>query len=288
MQPFLIARALLLLVSVAILLLELRLGVHRGIYRERVLRVTILTFVVGMLIASPIAGFFSNAVTGWALRDWHDRFAAVPVPLATAAIVLVSDFCFYWAHRWAHRNAASNRSQWLWKMHRTHHAGKYMNITLTTRINLGWYFVVPVTWVYAAAAYMGQAVAVGWALTVLLGWNLLTHTHFRWDDALRRSPRWGRWLRAFEHVVVTPGLHHTHHGWGNADGKTYRNFAVFCAFYDWAFGTLHIPDGRPRHYGLPGPYPHWAEEVFYPFYQVRPKKGPAMPAQAQAGTAAEN
>jgi sterol desaturase/sphingolipid hydroxylase (fatty acid hydroxylase superfamily) len=275
MEPFLIARLLLLGASLVILLIELRLGQHRGIYKERVLRVMVLTFLVGVVVASPLAGLFSRAVVAWVLQDWHNRFASVPVPLATAVIVVVADFCFYWAHRLAHRGANSRGSQWLWKMHRTHHAGKYMNITLTARINIGWYFVVPVVWVYAAAAYLGQAQAVGWALTVVLGWNLLTHTHFRWDDPLRRSPTLRPWLNALEHVIVTPGLHHTHHGWGNADGKTYRNFAVLCAFYDWVFGTLHIPNDRPRNYGLPGPYPHWAEEVFYPFYRAKPAPAPA-------------
>jgi hypothetical protein len=34
------------------------------------------------------------------------------------------------------------------------------------------------------------------------------------------------------------------------------------------FGTLHIPTGRPWRYGLPGPQPHWAEELFYPLVRM--------------------
>lgn len=30
------------------------------------------------------------------------------------------------------------------------------------------------------------------------------------------------------------------------------------------FGTLHIPEGRPSRYGVPGEDPHWTEEAFYP------------------------
>ena len=35
------------------------------------------------------------------------------------------------------------------------------------------------------------------------------------------------------------------------------------------FGTLHIPEGRPWRYGLPGPNAHWAEEILYPLIRVR-------------------
>ena len=44
----------------------------------------------------------------------------------------------------------------------------------------------------------------------------------------------------------------------------YRNYALTFAFLDWAFGTLHIPEGRPSRYGVPGEEPHWTEEAFYP------------------------
>ena len=85
----------------------------------------------------------------------------------------------------------------------------------------------------------------------------------------------GTVFRALEHVLISPGMHHTHHGYGR-DGATYRNYAVTFAFYDWMFGTLHIPEGRPGRYGLPGAQPHWAEEVFYPlFRRAAPTKGNA-------------
>lgn len=104
-------------------------------------------------------------------------------------------------------------------------------------------------------------------ILTIYGWNLVTHSHFRWDDAIRRHPRFGRAFRAGEHVLISPGMHHTHHGFGK-DGASYRNYAVTFAFFDWMFGTLHIPTGRPWRYGLPGPQPHWAEELFYPLVQM--------------------
>ena len=58
-------------------------------------------------------------------------------------------------------------------------------------------------------------------------------------------------------------------GKGSVDGGNYRNFGIFLSIYDWLFGTLHIPQGRPSRYGIPDPTPHWAEEVFYPLYRGR-------------------
>jgi sterol desaturase/sphingolipid hydroxylase (fatty acid hydroxylase superfamily) len=68
---------------------------------------------------------------------------------------------------------------------------------------------------------------------------------------------------AVEHVIVSSGIHHTHHGFGK-DCASYRNFGVMLSVWDWMFGTLHIPDGRPYRYGLPGHDAHWFEELAYP------------------------
>jgi len=85
--------------------------------------------------------------------------------------------------------------------------------------------------------------------------------------AVRAHPVAGPVFRLFEHIIVSPSVRHTHHGYGR-DGATYRNFRVTFAFLDYLFGTLHIPDGRPAHYGLPGSEPHWSEEVFHPLINL--------------------
>jgi sterol desaturase/sphingolipid hydroxylase (fatty acid hydroxylase superfamily) len=129
--------------------------------------------------------------------------------------------------------------------------------------------VVPTPWVLGVATCLGLGQAAALTLLVVFGWNLLTHSHFRWDDALRRHPLTRRAMAVFENVIVTPGIHHTHHGYGR-DGKSFRNYAVMFSFIDRLFGTLHVPEGRPAHYGLPGPNAHWAEETFFPLYRSRP------------------
>lgn len=86
-------------------------------------------------------------------------------------------------------------------------------------------------------------------------------------DAVRRHRLFGPMFRAAEHVIVSPGIHHTHHGFGK-DGASYRNFGVMLSVWDWLFGTLHIPEGRPYRYGIPGHNAHWLEELAYPLIRM--------------------
>ncbi|MGE0741777.1 MAG: sterol desaturase family protein, partial [Hyphomonadaceae bacterium] len=71
-------------------------------------------------------------------------------------------------------------------------------------------------------------------------------------------------------------MHHSHHGFGR-DGKMYCNYAVLLSVFDWMFGSLHLPEGAPSRYGVPGEQPHWAEETFFPLVSVKARAEPATP-----------
>ena len=75
-------------------------------------------------------------------------------------------------------------------------------------------------------------------------------------------------------------------GYGR-DGKAFRNFGTIISLYDWIFGTLHIPEGRPSRYGLPGANAHWLEELFYPLVRTRRTKPAAgsLPVAGATSTA---
>jgi sterol desaturase/sphingolipid hydroxylase (fatty acid hydroxylase superfamily) len=126
-----------------------------------------------------------------------------------------------------------------------------------------WYFIIPHMWTLGLAVYLGLGKAAGATALLIAVWNVATHSAFRWDDGIRRSPRLGAAFRALEHVIVSPSIHHTHHGYGR-DGANYKNFGVVLSVYDWTFGTLLIPQGAPSRYGLPGHKVDWVEELFYP------------------------
>jgi sterol desaturase/sphingolipid hydroxylase (fatty acid hydroxylase superfamily) len=265
MKSFLIG---MLLITLVILVVEILAGRHKGIYRREDWLVIGIPAVLNPFIISPLAG----GLIGWTATKVLPASAGAlshwPLIPFFLGLFVLTEFCFYWAHRWAHDGKKNgSKLRWLWKIHRTHHAGKYMNVLVTLRINPTWHFIVPTAWITGFAVYLGQAQAAAMVGISIYGWNLITHSHFRWDDAVR-SHRWfGRPFRALEHIVVSPGIHHTHHGYGK-DGASYRNYAVTFSFIDWIFGTLHIPEGRPAHYGLPGNEPHWAEEVFHPLVKM--------------------
>lgn len=252
--------------TVLILLAEILAGRHRGIY-ERSSWYVALGCIAGNTFTRPLAAILIATVAGRALPSHRGALVGMNPLLAYVAVFAISEFAFYWGHRWSHE-AKGKRNDWFWKIHRTHHSGKFMNVGVTIRVHPLWAFIVPSAWVFGIATYLGLEQAAGLSLLTVYGWNLITHAHFRWDDAIRRN-RWaGPAFRALEHVLVSPGMHHSHHGYGK-DGGNFRNYAVTLAVFDWMFGTLYIPSGRPWRYGVPGTSPGWAEEILYPVVRSR-------------------
>jgi len=266
--------------TLVILLAEVVTGRHKGKHTANETKVLWGSAITGVAVGRPVAAMLVAWLMGLALPQWRGALAGTAFLPAFLAILLVSEVAFYWGHRFAHE-AARWKHPWLWRLHRTHHSADYMSVVLTVRINPFWYLVVPSGWVFAIGLYLGMGKATAAAATVVYGWNLLTHADFRWDDPIRRHRLAGPVFRALEHVIVSPGIHHSHHGYGK-DGGPFRNYAVTFAFLDWIFGTLHIPQGRPWRYGVPGKDPHWSEEVFYPVVR-RGEAGPSGASVAGVG-----
>ncbi len=251
----------------AVLLLEVVAGRHRNLYSRNDYLVNGLCIVLGATVRPLLAAVVAMAI-GLLLPFGRNALASVPFWPALIVIILLAEFANYWVHRWAHRFERHRYFDWLWRLHRTHHTAKYMNVLLHFRVSFCWALVSGLTWVISLAIYLGQGAAAGVAVFAFALWGIVTHSHFRWDDRLRSHPIVGKAFRALEHIIVSPGLHHAHHGYGR-DGGLYRNFGVLLSIYDWMFGTLHIPQGRPWRYGIPRATPHWAEEVFFPLYWKR-------------------
>lgn len=244
---------------VAILLAELITGWHRGIYRAHDFKVTGGCILLSEL-TRPLSALCYATLFTWLLPNGQNALAELPFWPSTIALLVITDFVFYWVHRLAHDPV---HHHWLWGMHRTHHAAKYLNVTVMARVNIFWPFVVPMAWISGLAFYLGLHAQSAFVISITILWNAFTHSALRWDDLLIRSPLGNKILTAIEYVFITPRLHHTHHGWGK-DGKSHRNFAVVLSVFDRFFQTLHIPEGRPAHYGVPGADKHWTEEVFFP------------------------
>lgn len=245
-----------------ILLAEVLAGRHRRIYSRSDWAVNTICIVVGSLVR-PLAAVLVATLIARLLPGEQGALKDVPFLPALIAIILLAEFANYWVHRSSHTLKDSRAFDWLWRMHRTHHTAKYVNVLLNFRISLFWGLVAGLTWVMSLAIYLGQDAAAGVAVFIFSFWGVFTHSNFRWDDTIRNSRPFGGLFRGLEHVFVSPGIHHTHHGFGR-DGANYRNFGIFLSIFDWIFGTLHIPKGRPARYGLPGTALHWADDAFSP------------------------
>lgn len=254
--------------TAVLFLAELVAGRHRGAYHKGDFPLLIGSVAIGRAVCAPAATLIVAAAYGFLLPHHKGALQGTPVWISFPVLLLVVEFFFYWVHRWAH-TTASSRVPVLWKIHRTHHSGQHMNTSLLFRLNVFWYFIIPTGWTAGLAVYLGLGNAAAMVTLALMAWNAVTHANFRWDDPIRRHRVFGPAFRALEHVIVSPGMHHTHHGYGR-DGAAYRNFGIVIALWDWLFGTLHIPEGRPSRYGLPGHEAHWLEELFYPAVQLPP------------------
>lgn len=199
-------------VTALIVLAEVLAMRHRGIYTRQSWLV-LAGCTIGNVLLRPLATLMIAGTVALLLPQGRGALAGTNPWLAYLAVLTIAEFAFYWGHRWAHESRR-HPVDWLWKLHRTHHAGKFMNVGVTLRINLFWPFVVPTAWVLGIAIYLGLERAAAFALLTVYGWNLITHSHFRWDDPLRRHRVIGPAFRALEHLVVSPGIHHSHHGYG--------------------------------------------------------------------------
>ena len=261
------------LATLVIILIEFATGRYKGLFTRTNIFSTVGS-VIGNSASRPLAGILIAIVTGWLLPSYQGSLASTPLYIAFPLVFVLCEFSFYWVHRWSHE-AKGGRHDWFWKLHRTHHSGKYINVFVTVRQNVFWAFVVPIPWVLGIATYLGMAEGASLAIFTIYGWNLITHADFRWDDVVRRHQRFGKAFKALEHILVSPGIHHSHHGYGR-DGGNFRNYAVTLSVFDWMFGTLHIPEGRPWRYGVPGPEPYWAEDVYFPIIR-KPKTSDMSP-----------
>jgi len=269
--------------TILVLIAEILAGRHKGHHGANEKLVLWGSAISGVAIARPLSALLQAWLMGLVLPQWQGALGGISFWPAFFAVLLVAEFTFYWVHRWAHE-AARWKNPWLWRLHRTHHSARYMSVLLTVRINPFWYFVVPISWVTGISVYLGQEAAAAAAATVIYAWNLMTHANFRWDDRVRAHRVAGPLFRALEHIIVSPGVHHSHHGYGK-DGGPFRNYAVTFAFFDWMFGTLYIPKGRPWRYGIPGKNPVWLSEILYPVVPGRTSaadaKDKSVPSTAQ-------
>lgn len=208
------------------------------------------------LVAAPIVAVVLGLVFNHVFPHSANRLVGAPFWLVFPLYFVVEEFCHYWLHRWSHEK------RWLWKLHRTHHSASQLNSLVLYRYNIFWTALLPQAWFGAVALHLGLVDVFIAATLVTFTVNVLTHTSYRWDLALRRIPIMNPVLNALEKVVTLPDTHHAHHGLGR-HAHARGNYAVTIFLFDVLLGTAKIPRARQERFGLPAAF-DWREELFWP------------------------
>ena len=191
----------------------------------------------------------------------QNTFLDVSLWIALPLYLLVDDCSQYWYHRKAHE------WEWLWKLHRAHHATPEMGAFATYRNSALYFLGLPNLWWGGIFTYLGfgQAVLIGLILKniVVIG----AHSSVKWDQYLYRK----KWLHPVawfvERFISTPATHYAHHGKTAKDGISdpNGNFSNMFFFWDILFGTAIITRQYPDEIGLDNdPNDPWYAHLYYP------------------------
>lgn len=213
---------------------------------------------VYLTLATALLHPLSSAIDPWLPKHLLGIRLTTASPWYAAAGFLlyafVFDFFYYWFHRAQHGWSV------LWRYHTVHHSD--VNVSMSTSVRHHWgeeamrYFVITAPMLII---FGGPEQIPFWMLATIGMFGLFIHWNMPW-----RLGFLGRW-------VVTPWYHRIHH---SVEARHFdKNFAVFFPFWDWVFGTQHVPAPseypdtgmaeiqNPNNLGLLLP---WPKPVFVP------------------------
>lgn len=162
---------------------------------------------------------------------WIKNYAFFEIPstvLNFIIVIFITDFIYYWMHRWEHEIRI------LWSSHNVHHSSEEFNLTTSLRISwfngiYSWLFYIPIV----LLGFSFEMIIV--ALTINQVYGVWTHT-----EKIKK-------LGFLEHIFVTPSNHRVHHG----SNKKYldKNYGGILIIWDKFFGTFE-PEVEKVKYGL--------------------------------------
>jgi sterol desaturase/sphingolipid hydroxylase (fatty acid hydroxylase superfamily) len=196
--------------------------------------------------------------------------------LTTVAQVVVLELG-YWAMHWAFHKIPA-----LWELHKVHHSAEVMTpLTEWRQHPVEFFLFVEVFAACTGATYgamTGLFGAAGQPFT-LFQINLLLVLHLATFHHLRHSGVWiaaTGWLGRLAH---SPAHHQIHH---STDPRHFdRNFGYALSIWDWAFGTLWIPERRGKvTLGVQGEpaYSGVADTLLRPLVRLVARPGSPAPA----------
>ena len=213
-----------------------------GLYQQ------LLTVLAAAALMGPYYWVYEHA----RVTDW---FGAHP-GVAWVTAFVVSDFFYYWFHRWSHESAIG------WFSHVVHHQSEEYNLSVALRQD-AWQPLFSL-WFLLPVALLGIAPATfATAYGLVIVYQYWIHTRLI-----------GR-LGPLEWVLNTPSHHRVHHGVDPA--YLDKNYAGVVIVWDRLFGTFE-PEARSPTYGTIEPLASWNPVWAHLTYGVKlARKAAAMP-----------
>jgi alkylglycerol monooxygenase len=172
---------------------------------------------INAVIGASLIGLYSVIYHTYHFFDLDEN----SLPL-TAALILIADFCYYFAHR------ASHRINFFVAAHVVHHQA--LDFNHGSAIRQSWTSKPAMFLFYAPLAIVGIPLK---PLLAALLVNLFLQ-FFSHNGVIRRK------LGILEYIIVTPRAHRVHHG-TNAPYLD-KNFSGIFIFWDFLFGTYQAID----------------------------------------------
>lgn len=178
--------------------------------------------VLSLFIAAALA---SHSGIGWIDLRFASGRGMTALIAASLLALLLSDFLYYWWHRWQHKSPI------LWQQHKLHHMDESVNVTTNYRTD--WLEQLPVVVLPAVVLVilfkLDPVVGVAGIIrgVVVNLWAVFFHAN------LRLSLGWA------SVIVGNPQVHRIHHS--RLLQHRDRNFASLFPIWDYLFGTYYHP-----------------------------------------------
>jgi sterol desaturase/sphingolipid hydroxylase (fatty acid hydroxylase superfamily) len=202
---------------------------REGLWGDLVGYTIVQSYLLGLVI-TRITSALEHAPSLSRLR----LVGAWPVWAQVLSFLVTHDLYIYCFHRLQHR------SPLLWRIHEAHHSTRDVDWLSGSRSH-ALEILVNQTIEFAPIALLGAAPEVALIKVTLDAlWGMYIHSNV---DVRSGRLQW---------IINGPELHRWHHAIEIRDGV---NFATKLAFWDYLFGTVHRPAGKPSGYGIVEPFP---------------------------------
>ena len=250
----------------------------REIYAHPSTQTDIKLFLVGIII--KIAGFVNFAAIRvfiiYAVTQSLGKSDVEPgfigIIALTLVLTLVSDFCVYWIHRGHHQ------IKLIWPFHAVHHSAEVMSPITVYRKHPVYNVISGLVRTIGISVAQGLVLALVFgkiSLFIIGGVTLFMLIFNMLGSNFRHSHIWISYGKFWSHIFISPAQHQIHHSL--AHKHWHKNYGEIFALWDWAFGTLYVPQSMEAlEFGLSTadgqriaqPYPTATDALCVPFREA--------------------